>query len=259
MERLPDLQVKTVVDLGAGPATSFDALVQSFPSLETLHYFEEQSAMVNVGKQILSSQEASLVQWHLGDAASQNLVSADILLSSYMINELSQEELKRLWQRINQVSFEVLIFITPGTPLAFTNLLQLRQDALDSGYTILAPCMATDCCPLAGKNWCHFSKRVARSSLLRQMKGGELAYEDEKFSYLIISRSEAISAGLNPAEGAWKRVLRHPKILKNQRVFQVCDGHDTQTISLTKGKDKEAYKASKKLNWGDLILDPAEK
>jgi len=48
-----------------------------------------------------------------------------------------------------------------------------------------------------------FSQRLQRTAEHRQLKGGSLGYEDEKFSYLIASR-----AALNPASA---RIVRHPR------------------------------------------------
>ena len=55
---------------------------------------------------------------------------------------------------------------------------------------------------------------MSRSSLHRQVKGGSLAYEDEKFSYLVAARFTA-------APGA-SRVVRRPQIRKGQVLLELC-------------------------------------
>lgn len=50
-----------------------------------------------------------------------------------------------------------------------------------------------------------------------------------------------------------KRIIRHPEIRKGLIKFKTCSREGIGEIVLTKGKDKEKYKASKDLGWGDMI------
>ena len=98
---------------------------------------------------------------------------------------------------------------------------------------------------MAGGDWCHFAARLARSSTHRQAKGGTLGYEDEKFSYVIMSKNE------NGFSGA--RILRHPIKNKGHVSLKLCtqEGLCERTISK---KDKELYKKARKLEWGDSLF-----
>ena len=45
-----------------------------------------------------------------------------------------------------------------------------------------------------GANWCHFAVRLARTSLHRDVKGARLGYEDEKYSFLVVSPDPSATA-----------------------------------------------------------------
>src|SRR5207244_3373275 len=101
-------------------------------------------------------------------------------------------------------------------------ILAARDLLVAAGLRIAAPCPHSADCPIGpGTDWCHFSARVSRSSLHRQVKGGSLPYEDEKFSYVAAVHPEARSAAPRPAAA---RVLRRPQIRKGQVLLELCTG-----------------------------------
>ena len=63
-------------------------------------------------------------------------------------------------------------------------------------------------------DWCHFTCRVPRSQLHKLLKQGDAPYEDEKFAYLALAKSET-----NKPEA---RILRHPKIAKGRITLELC-------------------------------------
>jgi len=64
---------------------------------------------------------------------------------------------------------------------------------------------------MAGTDWCHMAARVERTSLHRRLKGAELPYEDEKFSYVIATRT--------PVDRAAARIIRRPDVQKGFVAF----------------------------------------
>jgi ribosomal protein RSM22 (predicted rRNA methylase) len=99
---------------------------------------------------------------------------------------------------------------------------------------------------LAG-DWCHFSQRVERTSQHRQLKGGALGYEDEKFSYVIARKDSVKPAGA--------RIVRHPGKHSGHVQLTLCtpEGRiENQTITRS---SKAAYKLARKAEWGDLWTD----
>jgi len=97
-------------------------------------------------------------------------------------------------------------------------------------------------CPLAAPDWCHFAVRVERSRLHRRLKGGELGYEDEKFSYVAAVREKA-GAG-------WARILRHPWQEKGAVRLELCTAEGLRTRRVTRS-EKSAFRAARKASWGE--------
>ena len=92
------------------------------------------------------------------------------------------------------------------------------------------------------KDWCHFSARLERTSVHRRLKDASLGYEDEKFSYLIFSKS--------PVVAAEDRIIRHPRIHGGHVQLELCSPNGLQRITVGKSK-KEAYRRARKVGWGD--------
>jgi ribosomal protein RSM22 (predicted rRNA methylase) len=132
--------------------------------------------------------------------------------------------------------------VEPGTPSGYAKLMKIREILKDLGGFLWAPCPHSLPCPLLKGDWCHFSVRVSRTSLHRQLKSADLGYEDEKFSYLIF--------GKEPIAAFQARVIRRPAKHSGFVELMTCqkDGIKKEVYSK---KDKEIYKQRKKLEWGD--------
>ena len=114
----------------------------------------------------------------------------------------------------------------------------------EQGGYIVAPCCCNGECPIKENDWCAFYARVARSSIHRQAKGGNLGYEDEKFSYIAFSKT--------PVEITGERILRHPQINSGFVKVKLCTAEGIQEKTYSK-KDGEIYKKTKKLDAGEKI------
>jgi ribosomal protein RSM22 (predicted rRNA methylase) len=91
-------------------------------------------------------------------------------------------------------------------------------------------------------DWCHFAARLERSKLHRQLKSGELSYEDEKFSYVIASRA--------PVSPAAARVVRHPWITPGLIRLELCTADNMKSRTVRK-REKELFRLARKARWGD--------
>jgi ribosomal protein RSM22 (predicted rRNA methylase) len=139
-----------------------------------------------------------------------------------------------------------VVLTEPGTPDGYLRLMAARDRLTAAGMRILAPCPHSAPCPIApGEDWCHFAARVSRSSLHRQVKGGRLPYEDEKFCYVAAAHPGVAGA---PAPG---RIVRRPQKRKGQVLLELCtaaDGLRSATVTKRHGAD---YRVARDAKWGD--------
>ncbi|HEV2122133.1 MAG TPA: small ribosomal subunit Rsm22 family protein, partial [Chloroflexota bacterium] len=132
-------------------------------------------------------------------------------------------------------------------PRGFALIRELRRTLIESEAGVLAPCPHAGSCPIVGNDWCHFSARVQRSALHRQVKEADLSHEDEKFSYIAFMRT--------PTRRAAARVLRHPQ--RPPRRVQLVACTDSGLRKITLGKSHPAYKIAKDIKWGSALPEEA--
>jgi ribosomal protein RSM22 (predicted rRNA methylase) len=99
---------------------------------------------------------------------------------------------------------------------------------------------------VAGGDWCHFAARVSRSSLHRQVKGGSLPYEDEKYSYVAATRVPV------PTEPP-ARIVRKPQLRKGQVLLDLCTSDEGLVRDTVTKRHGERYRAARDANWGDAL------
>lgn len=241
---------KSMLDVGAGPGTAMWAATAAWPQLEKITLLERDKNMMSLGK--LLAREADSAAIREADWISVDLNGdwktdeKDLVIASYSLGELSTEALNSVLMKLWSITKGVLIIIEPGTPIGFNRLKAAREILIREGAKTIAPCPHNDNCPLPEDDWCHFSQRVARSRLHRQVKGGELSYEDEKFTFIAMSRDAS-----NIGEG---RILRHPIIRKGHIQLKLCSTQGLKSVVVTKSH-KEVYKQAKGLEWGSGTKD----
>lgn len=237
-------QTTSLLDLGAGPGTASWAATTTLPHIQNVTLVEQDANLIQLGKSL--AQENTTLQnaiWIENDLTKlENLPTHDIVTSSYALNELSLNEARQVLTKAWSATRFAFILLEPGTMPGFALVRQLRQDLIDLGAYITAPCPHPHTCPMPSDDWCHFSQRINRSSLHRQLKMGHLGYEDEKFSYVVASKM--------PTESPNARVLRHPQRRAGNTQLQLCTPEGLQTTTITRS-DKTHWKRVRKTNWGD--------
>ena len=173
------------------------------------------------------------------------LPTADLVTVSYVLGELTEEDRRAVIDAALHAAPAVVV-TEPGTPDGYARIIAAREMLIEAGLRVLAPCPHSAPCPMVpGEDWCHFAARVNRSSLHRQVKGGSLPYEDEKYSYVAAARPGI--AG-EPAQG---RVVRRPQKRKGQVLLDLCTADDGLRATTVTKRHGGNYRQARDVKWGE--------
>ncbi|MCT2590149.1 small ribosomal subunit Rsm22 family protein [Streptomyces sp. N2-109] len=171
----------------------------------------------------------------------------ELVTVSYVLGELTAEDRRETVAAAARAGRAVVV-VEPGTPDGYLRVREARDLLVDAGLTVLAPCPHSAACPLTpGEDWCHFAARVSRSSLHRQVKGGSLPYEDEKFSYVAAMRPGAVNG--TPA-GA--RIVRKPQLRKGQVLLDLCGAGEVMGRTTVSKRHGALYREAREAAWGGV-------
>ena len=249
-------EIRTVLDLGAGTGAASLAITETLPAVQSISAIEREGEMLSLGSRLTSAIPGVTVAWEKQDALSALRARAaegstyDLVILSYMTNELSDGDRAELFSLLPRVTGKLLLLIEPGTKAGFSILYSARQSLCtqDISLSVCAPCPENAVCPMTGDadgdDWCHFTCRVARSRLHRQLKEGDVPYEDEKYAYLALTRTAA-----HPCHA---RILRHPQKDPGRISLVLCTPEGMKTETVTK-RDKERFTKARKATAGDTI------
>jgi len=250
-------EVRTMLDLGAGPGTALFAASEEFP-LQQATLLEADAGWLTLGKRLAAQIQLPVVreaQWLQQDLRSGFACKThDLVMISYTLGELPQAAAEAVLRKAWSCASKFLVLIEPGTRRGFAAVNTARSLLIANAAGIIAPCPHQGACPMAqAGDWCHFSERVQRTSQHRQLKGGELGYEDEKFSYLIAAKGEALpDAATDDPSTKQARIVRHPGKHSGHVQFSLCTaqgGIESRTVTRS---SKSAYKLARKAEWGDV-------
>ena len=229
---------RSVLDLGAGPGGGIHAAGQVFSCVERATAIEREAALIALGEAF----GVFPTRWIRRDLRTgPGFEEHDLVLLGWVVGELDPAERESLIERAWHAAGSSLIIIEPGTPRGFQIIRSARDRLLALGANLVAPCPSADACGAPEGEWCHFAARIERSALHRRLKGGELSYEDEKFSYLIASR--------RPASRAEARVVRHPRHEPRLIRLELCTGTEWRALAVSK-RQKEQFRLARKAEWG---------
>jgi ribosomal protein RSM22 (predicted rRNA methylase) len=263
----PQSDIHSLLDIGAGPGTALFAASDEF-HLQEATLVEVDSEWLLMGQRLAAQSSLPAVreaQWIKQDLRSGlNCKVHDLVIISYTLGELPNTAADAVLRKAWSCAGKFLVLIEPGTPRGFAAINAARTAligtpgttaAMANGARIIAPCPHQYACPMAAAgDWCHFAQRIERTSLHRQLKGGTLGHEDEKFSYLILAKS-AVQIGEAPP--AWSRIVRHPLKHGGHVQLSLCTPAgkiENQTVARS---NKADYKSARKAEWGGTWGEPS--
>jgi ribosomal protein RSM22 (predicted rRNA methylase) len=245
-EMRPDFAPRSLLDIGAGPGTAMWAAAQLWPVADAL-LIERSGAIRALGEAFAALAPLERLKWQDVDLASglPDGGRHDLVVIAYVLNELAPEAAGRLIESAWAVTSDMLVVVEPGTPAGWRRILEARARLLAAGGHLVAPCPHAMSCPLSEPDWCHFSRKVARTRIHRLAKEAEVPWEDEKFIYLAVSR--------RPGAAVQGRVIAPPKPASGRVTLKICRDDGTATDRLFTRREGEAYKAARRLDWGDAL------
>lgn len=248
------LEPRSQLDLGGGTGAAAWAAAGAFPSIESVTVLDQVGEALQLGRDLVAeapTESLRTARFERGRAGAWPDVSADLVTVSYVLSELDAAQQDALVADAMSRG-GVVVVAEPGTPDGYLRILRVRAAFLAAGWRLVGPCPHELACPLGKGDWCHFAARVNRSAEHRRIKGGELSYEDEKYSWIA-----AVAPGCAPgsplAMPGPGRILRRPMKRKGFVEFQVCrpDGSAGREIVSKKAGDR--YRAARDAAWGDAF------
>jgi ribosomal protein RSM22 (predicted rRNA methylase) len=245
----PDFQPASMIDAGAGPGTATWAAVSAFSSLSEFLMLDANAALAGLARAVIAGDERlARAGSRIGDVRQllANAPGADFVVASYLIGELDDRDQAELAELIWERTRDTLLAVEPGTPAGYARIIALRARLIAKGAHVLAPCPHDAACPLLAPDWCHFAQRLPRSRDHMLMKDADVPFEDEKFSYVALTR-------VPPANRA-SRILAPPHTGKAAITAKLCTPDGLVQASIAR-RDKAAYASARRWKWGDTAGD----
>jgi ribosomal protein RSM22 (predicted rRNA methylase) len=244
-ETVPEWTPGSHVDVGGGTGAATWAVTATWDGDRPVTVLDWAEPALALGRDLAAANPALKgAEWHRSRiGAALTIESTDLVTVSYVLGELTEEDRGHVVDAAAAAAPAVVI-IEPGTPDGYARIIEARDRLIGAGFRIAAPCPHSAACPIVpGEDWCHFSARVSRSSLHRQVKGGSLPYEDEKFSYVAATRF--------PVTPAPSRVVRRPQIRKGQVLLDLCGPDEALHRETVTKRHGPLYRAARDADWGD--------
>ncbi|MFJ6049388.1 MULTISPECIES: small ribosomal subunit Rsm22 family protein [unclassified Streptomyces] len=246
-EAAPDWAPGSHVDVGGGTGAATWAVDATWDGPRETTVLDWAEPALALGRELAAASSSEVLRaaaWRRAVIGSGlTLPEVDLVTVSYVLGELTAPARTAVVAEAARAG-QAVVLIEPGTPEGYLRIREARDQLIEAGLRIAAPCPHDGTCPIeVGQDWCHFSARVSRSSLHRQVKGGSLPYEDEKFSYVAATRF--------PTEPAASRITRRPQIRKGLVLLELCgpEGDGLTRVNVTK-RQGDLYKAARDADWG---------
>lgn len=246
MNQLPtevreELSKCQVIDFGTGPGTYLLAFLETFGGSSCGHLYGidiSDSMLSQAEKMIYGIYPELKTKIHL-DRELRNYSSAlgKLLIFGNSLNEMNAESVGEI---IKKVDPDYLLFIEPGVPTVFDELMVLREKLKGSGYKCFYPCPNMDPCPLLSsemveEDWCHQVWRGTHEPEVEHL--GQLAKIDRKAMAFI---AHLYGKRERKSEVGEARFIRFLNETKHSFDWQVC-------LNTQNGLERTSFEIPKKI------------
>src|SRR5579875_177993 len=251
----PEIEVRSVLDLGCGPGTATLAADEIFGPLQTATMADNDPGWTRMRARVMAGaapQLAAVSRSAIADLRRPGRFEQhDLVILSYALGEMDSASATGLVERAWACARHAMVIVEPGTPRGFRTIVAARAALIDARADIVAPCPHTGQCPLTrGKDWCHFNAQVERTRRHQRTKAGSLSYEIEKFSYVIAAPAEA-AKDPGPA-----RIIKHPLKKSGHVILDLCTaGGAIERVIISK-RDQDSYRLARAARWGEIWSPP---
>jgi ribosomal protein RSM22 (predicted rRNA methylase) len=240
--RAPEFAPTSLLDVGCGSGGASLAAVETYPELGQVRLVDQNAPLLDIAAKLLPRAEQ-----RLGGLGAAELRGADLVIAAYVLTELAEPDLAPLIERLWAATTGALVLVEPGTPAAWARLMAIRARLVDLGAVVAAPCPHQEACPIVAPDWCHFSQRLPRSRAHRLLKSADAPFEDEKYAYGVFTRPHIALETPRP------RVVGPTFEDKGALSLKLCQPDGTVQLRRIGKRDKNAYRAVRRLQWGDRV------
>lgn len=252
-DRLVDFQPRSLLDAGSGPGAAGWAACETWSSLQSAVLLDSSRVFLDLaatlsrsGPEVLARSDRRLVDLTRPEASTEPWPQADLVMASYVLAEIAPNRIEAVVEGLWEACTGILVLVEPGSAEGWARIKLARDALIARGGDIIAPCAHAAACPVTAPDWCHFVQRLPRSRDHRQAKMADRSFEDEKFIYLAVCRTNiARRAG-------GERILAPARQSKIALEFKVCTPSGDSMTRTVPRRDKADYARARRLDWGDL-------
>lgn len=234
----------TVLDWGCGTGEAGRRVVEAWPAAVRRLLLWDRSGIARQ----FAERHAKAAFPNLDIRATVTETPADLLVISHVINELSEEALRRLLAVVDQA--QAVLWVEPGTAAVSRRLIAVRE-RLIGRFRPIAPCThAIACGMLSAENkrhWCHHFAKIpgyvhVDAGWRRFATTLEIDLTTLPFSFLVLDRRPGIADMAMKAS----RIIGRPRIYKGFTKVLSCQRNGVHEYTIQKRDAPHLLKELKK-------------